>query len=450
MGVKPEDLEETKEKPTTTPSKERTSPSALNLDLWDLQRGVQLSSSPDAPKTLEPIDLSDFHGVAFKTDPEVQEDCIDQRKLEFVKTLLNSPETQGLRSTTILDQPSSREAALAFAREYAKLKEEDEKRKSTGDPSKDVRKKELACVKRVALAVKDAKDKVEEYIETCSAMGCGPGVGDKPLDPNKLTQLFNKVKNRQTLRSIINKAGKFRRVAQSKQRRKTSHGYDDMVGITVGGDVGKLIPSELALLSTPETQFDAYRRLMENQALVKEYRGVEKVGKGPIIVCVDESGSMKGDPVENAKAFALAMCWIAKHQKRYIGLVGYSGGTTGNLLALPPGKWDQGKLLDWLTHFFGRGTDMDVPLVELPTRYWKELGAPRGKTDLILITDAICRVPVEMRDNFNSWKEREKVRCISIILNQPTAGELQSVSDEVYLTSTISPDEEGIERCLSI
>jgi hypothetical protein len=29
-----------------------------------------------------------------------------------------------------------------------------------------------------------------------------------------------------------------------------------------------------------------------------------------------------------------------------------------------------------------------VPLVELPNRYWPEIKAPKGKTDMLIITDA--------------------------------------------------------------
>ena len=41
-------------------------------------------------------------------------------------------------------------------------------------------------------------------------------------------------------------AGRFRRVAQSKQRQKASHGLDDVVGVEPGGDIGRLLPNELA------------------------------------------------------------------------------------------------------------------------------------------------------------------------------------------------------------
>ncbi len=59
-------------------------------------------------------------------------------------------------------------------------------------------------------------------------------------------------------------------------------------------------------------------------------------------------------------------------------------------MTLPPGRWDEARLLDWLTAFLGRGSDLDVPVRELP-RMFAELKAPAGVTDVIFVADARCR-----------------------------------------------------------
>jgi hypothetical protein len=75
-------------------------------------------------------------------------------------------------------------------------------------------------------------------------------------------------------------------VAQSKQRMKTTHGYDDLVGVTLDGDVGRLLPHELAKLAIEEFELDAMRRLVERQMMSRMYQAVESVAKGPILVVV--------------------------------------------------------------------------------------------------------------------------------------------------------------------
>src|SRR5438874_7781455 len=141
-------------------------------------------------------------------------------------------------------------------------------------------------------------------------MGMGPGLPGSN-DPRVIAALYRRVRNNPTLRRICELAGRYRRVAQSKQWRKATHGLDDVVGVVLDGDLGRVLPHELAKLAIPEFEDDTLRRLVERQLQCREYHSTEPVAKGPIIVSVDESGSMQGDKAHTAKALALAMAWIA-------------------------------------------------------------------------------------------------------------------------------------------
>src|SRR6478672_2953793 len=231
----------------------------------------------------------------------------------------------------------------------------------------------------------------------------GPGAPGSN-DPAAVAALFRRVRGDPALRRICDLAGRFRRVAQSKQRVKATHGLDDVVGVEPGGDVGRLLPAELARLTVPELELDALRRIAERQALCREYHASEPAGKGPIIVSVDESGSMEGEKAHTAKGLALALAWVARRQRRWCALVAYSGDTGERLLPLPPGRWDEAALLDWLAGFLGGGSALDVPVCELPD-YYRRLKAPVGRTDVLLVTDALCRVPGDVRDRFLAWKQ---------------------------------------------
>src|SRR5262249_23800248 len=78
-----------------------------------------------------------------------------------------------------------------------------------------------------------------------------------------------------------------------------------------------------------------------------------------------------------------------------------------------PGRWDEGALADWLCDFIGCGSSLDVPLVELPD-YYRRLKAPPGKTDVVVITDAVLRVPPDVARAFLRWKAEGKARLISL------------------------------------
>jgi uncharacterized protein with von Willebrand factor type A (vWA) domain len=423
------------------------SPTALELDGWGLRRGREvLTDSERLRQTgLDEHAAADMHGAAFEPDPRLREGCADPRRREFLAQLLQTPDYHALHQSTMLDATASAIAATAFAEQFASLRKEEE-REDRGR-GEDALGHEMATLRAVGRALNDASREVEECKEAAAAMGLGPGAPGSS-DPRAVAALYRWVRNSPTLRRICELAGRYRRVAQSKQRRKVSHGLDDVVGVVPDGDPGRMLPHELAKLALPEFEDDTLRRLVERQVQCREYAGVEPVAKGPIIVSVDESGSMEGEKAHTAKALALALAWIARQQKRWCGLVAYSGDSGERLLALPPGRWDEAAVMDWLDCFLGRGSTLDVPVRELPD-YYQRLGAPAGQTDVILITDAICAVPAPLQQQFLAWKQRVQARVLSLII-ESKPGDLEAVSDEVHLVGSLAVSEAGVESVLSI
>lgn len=422
------------------------SPTALVLDDWGLRQGEEVRENNAL--LLHVVDkipelhnaLADCFGAAFEPEPTLANRCTDAQRQAFFKNLLDTPEYHALHEQTQLDYAASELAALHFAGGLAELAKE-----KNGDP-------DLNAMKAVGKSLPGARKEVQDYKDACKACGLGEGNPGNRIDAKGPLSLFQRVRKNAGLRRIIELAGRYRRLAQSRQRQKTLHGQDDVVGVETGNNIGRLLPHELARLGDEDLELDALRRFAERQLMQREYRGTEPVARGPVVIVIDESGSMSGEPACNAKAFALAMAWVAQRQRRWCALVAFSGGREGRRLVLPPGTWDQAELLDWMEGFLGGGTTLDVPLVELPTVYWPEFiasGATRGKTDVICITDAQVDAPEDVVGQFNAWKVREHVRMISLIINGEP-GDLAKVSDQLHRVNSISVDEEGIEGAVSI
>lgn len=429
----------TPEQPVPVVSPNQT---ALELDEWGMRRGQEvLAESQRLQQTgLDENAAADFHGAAFEPEPKMRASCTDPQRHEFVAQLLQTPDYHALHQSTMLDATASSIAACAFAEQFASLK-------GKGGEGKDSLDREMATLRAVGRALSEASKEVEECKEACAALGMGPG-SPGSNDPRAIAALFKRVRNNPALRRVCELAGRFRRVAQSKQRTKTTHGMDDVVGVVLDGDVGRLLPHELAKLADDELCDDTMRRLVERQLMCREYHAIEPVARGPVIVCVDESGSMQGEKVHTAKALALALAWIARKQKRWISLVAYSGDSGERLLALPPGRWNEMGLMDWIEQFIGRGSSLDVPVRELP-RIYRELNAPHGKTDIIFLTDALCRIPDEIQQQFMGWKKAVMARLITLVIRS-SPGDLSSISDEVYTVPSLSVDEEAVGRVLSV
>lgn len=437
----------------------KPSPTALKLDQWGIRKGRELLEENDRLKASElaPLDVADFHGAAFEPTPELAKRCDDDLRHKFVGKLLETNEYKALHKMTALSALASELATVAFGDQFAKLREEQKKeaekraeREAKGEKSKPGEVEEAcdrAVTRSVARGLKDARTEVEECREACNGLGIGAGGGK--MDLKRMAEAFHRVRKSPKLRRLMELAGRYRRVAQSKQRTKVSHGMDDVIGVVQDGDLGRLLPVELSKLGDPDLGFDTLRRLIERQTLCREHAGVEPVAKGPVIITIDESGSMSGEKVANAKALALAMAYIARQQKRWCGLVAYSGDTGERLLVLPPGRVDELALLDWLEPFIGGGSNIDVPLRELPAYYRDQLKAPKGKTDVLMITDAIVSLPSKLVEEFTTWKKKATAKVTTIVIGSEP-GDLALVSDEIHRVRAIDAESEAVGSVLSM
>lgn len=435
------------------------SDTAIECDAWTRRKGAELATEFDWPikKALDEAErlatATDCRAAAYEPDPILAPVCSNLTRGAFIRELLDSPQWQSVRQSTLFDEDLSRIAAHSAAAQLAALAEQQQEERAGGKtPGADkAGDGEVKAMVAAAKAGKAAKAEIDQQLDAQESLG---GLGGDPsgrMPSDQAAALFRRVRNSSTLRRICELAGRYRRVAQARQRCKSQHGLDDMVGVTLGGDIERLTGGELAMLACEDTEDYVLAKIIERKALVHEYRGVEPLAKGPIVVTVDESGSMNGEKIENAKALALALAWIAKQQNRWCAMVGYSGGCSTNTVVLPPGRWDQVQLLDWLEHFYGGGTDRDVPLVELPDE-WAGIGAPRGKTDIVMVTDALAHIGDQIIERWNTWRAGETVSVDLLLVggHGSGAGDLAKCVDRVHSVPQIDASETAVGEILSV
>jgi uncharacterized protein with von Willebrand factor type A (vWA) domain len=375
--------------------------------------------------------------------------------------LLETPEYRALHGQTCLDDQLSAIAAKGICDQWQSYVDEVGEKETDGEgapgtepggENEDVG-TTVARIRSTQRAVEQAQDDVDTAKDCAAGLGLG-GDGSR-VDSQSLARYFARVKNDDTLRKILAMAGRMRKRCKSLQSHKTHAVRGEITGIELGGDVSRLIPSELAMVSgaVPDLEMYSLYRLAQRRCLCYKNSKNEQQQSGPIVVCVDESGSMDGDKVVAAKGLAMAMAWLASYQKRWIALVGYSGGDAGTRLVLPPGHNQQDALIEWLLHFYGRGSDLDVPLNELPGIYWDEFvatGMPRGKTDVVMITDAVVWCPDHVTDKYRAWAKAEKVKTYGIVIGGHPAGDLAKVCDRHWEMPAIALETDAVESVLSI
>ena len=310
--------------------------------------------------------------------------------------------------------------------------------------------RDINHLKAAGKALNDAKKEVNEWRDMEKTFGLGGGGAIASKMPKGVIQdWFKKVRDSDRLKRIIESSGRYRRLAQAKQRQKVIHGLDEVTGIEHGNHIPLMLDQEKAMLADSDFEWLILAKIADSEALCKMKRSIEDEARGPIVCIVDESGSMNGQSIAQAKGMALALYWVAQHQKRWCTLVGFSGATEGNFLTIGPDEEKVDELMEWLEHYYGGGTDMDVPLDVLPGK-WKELKVPEGRTDIIQITDCCCHVPDELAASFNKFKEQHKVKMTCIVIGGDDAGPLKVVSDRTYSVADLDIESDAVGETLSL
>lgn len=171
--------------------------------------------------------------------------------------------------------------------------------------------------------------------------------------------------------------------------------------VSNGNDLSHVLPIELAVMADTETEDIFYLKYAtkklqlfankpKEQSLMKVEQQKKKkprLEKGPIIVSLDTSGSMDGEPIKLAKSLLLQLLRMAKKQRRKCFLITFS--VRAKTLDLSrPGSW---KLVDkCLEDIYTGGTDgeqmLNAALNMLNTLTF-------GMADVLIISDFFFDIP---------------------------------------------------------
>ncbi len=232
----------------------------------------------------------------------------------------------------------------------------------------------------------------------------------------------------------------------------TTHLVDqpsEVRGVKRSGQLARMLASEAAMVRHPVLRRLWRARFAEQQLLTYEDAAVltqwqlrpdasarapaaprdEPLGQGPMLVCLDTSGSMRGAPENVAKACVLQALRSAHATGRACRLLAFGG--AGELLeqelALTPQGLDH--LLAMMAQSFDGGTDVQTPLeraIQLVQ------GAQFALADILIVSDGEFGVTPATLESLRRCKKALGLRVHGILIGDRETIGLLEVCDQLH------------------
>lgn len=224
----------------------------------------------------------------------------------------------------------------------------------------------------------------------------------------------------------------------------------EITGIRLGSRLEHLLPSEAMWLRHPLLRRLWRARLAEGRLLAHDTEAVvvdwrpdpaglaqtppaqarpRALERGPVVLCLDTSGSMRGAPEHIAKAVAIAALQMAHAQKRACRLVAFGGPGEVVQRDLTAGADGMTALLDLMGQSFDGGTDVQTPIehaiATIQQAAW--MGA-----DLLIVSDGEFGCVRQTLDRLEEARERQGLFVQGVLVGDRETMGLLEVCDHIH------------------
>lgn len=285
----------------------------------------------------------------------------------------------------------------------------------------------------------DALDKAVEDARELTETRKGFGLEDgewKTMDPTRRLALAERLRTPE-MRVLAWIIGRMRRFALGVKATRINDVPHEAYDIEYGDDLRRVLTSQYALLGHPLAKLEFYRRYASKELFVYKKRGTENVGKGPILVLIDRSGSMKGAPMQWAMAVAEALRRFAMDDRRDYHAIFFGTNVQREHYEFPEGRGPIEKVLTFLGAEPNWGTQFDGILTEALEHASTAFdGEGKGRADVLFITDGNAPLSEEWIAGFKAEKARVGVRLYSVYIGG--AEDMRGKSGPLALLQKIS------------
>ena len=251
------------------------------------------------------------------------------------------------------------------------------------------------------------------------------------------------------LQVIAELAGKKIAIAAKMQRSKVKEGRTEIIGVTTGNDLTRLLPCELVKLTEPALFPIFAKGYIERSLLQRELISREPLARGPIIICLDSSGSMAGKEEIWSKAIALALLSIAVSQKRHCRILHFTGKVEriDDFAGETP---DTNRVIDCIEKFYNGGSTCFTAALTGALASIQQHEQTK-KADVVLITDGLDTPSSSFIEQWQADRKKYEFSCYGILIAGGNIGSYESTISNLcdrYVQIEDLTDDGEVSDCL--
>jgi uncharacterized protein with von Willebrand factor type A (vWA) domain len=285
----------------------------------------------------------------------------------------------------------------------------------------------------LAGSIDEASREIDAFAGALAAIG---DEGSPVLSTDDRLTLFRRYRDSAALRRAVDLVGRARYAANVAHRARLAAPPAGVGGLEPTDDPTQALPSELALIGDPAGETEFLRRFAEGELLRYRFEPPNEEGSGPLIVVIDESASMAGEPAHMAKAIGVAMADVAAADSRQAAIIEFSGPAELRITELPTRGRDPRVVAELMDHFFGGGTDYDGPIgaaIEMVGR------AAYDAADIVVITDGQGTVAPGIAARLAALRADRGLRLFHVAVGGD-GGALQGIADVSWPNVSLSEE----------
>lgn len=340
----------------------------------------ELANSPEISDLIEIKDMMESKDVSLlqKLSVLAKSDFADDLNAKHLLQILESDPSK----ESAIDK-LTRERIDALYEELMLEESLNAMRKATKKVSDEV----LKFMQKVKPLYKHLHDNNTKNLPSTFA-GMEKGEWGKTVDLEVVTKIAREMAKRPTIKKIAAELGRVKDAIVKEEKESIEFvqpkfytdiddkSKTDIKGIEFTDDIPSAIPQELALSQLAPELFakkfidkelishEQIDKVLKSDDIVTLHeRTVQRkyVDKGPIIICVDTSGSMSGEPETLAKSVLLAIQTIITNEERDCFLISFS--TDIEVIDLSDINVSMKTVFEFISKGFNGGTDPDPALV---------------------------------------------------------------------------------------